>query len=62
METSLNNINFYLTAVEAIRGVSRDMNAAVNAHLISITRVRDVTAKIRKSCSDGLRHLEGIKP
>lgn len=62
MEISVSSTDLYLTAVEATRGVSRDMNDAVNAHLLCIKRIRDVNEKIRKSCSDGLRILEAIEP
>jgi len=61
-DAALNTINTYLTIFEGIRGVSRDMNYAVNAHLISMKRIRDVIEKIRKSSSDGLLLFEAIEP
>lgn len=60
MEGTLKSTNFYITSVEAIRGVSSDMNDAVDTHLISVTRIRDANEKIMKSCQEGLRHLDAI--
>jgi hypothetical protein len=62
MEGTLDSTNAYLATLDAIRGVSRDMNDAVNRHLTSITRIRDTNEKIRRSCLEVLRIFDAIEP
>lgn len=45
----------YVITIESMHGVSSDLNQAVNTHLHSIRRIRDITEKIRKVCIDSLQ-------
>jgi hypothetical protein len=51
-------VDRYLATVESIRGVSKDMNMAVDSHLQSVRRLQDVNKKIKKSYSDCLALFE----
>lgn len=54
---TLQIINQYLISVESIRGVTREMNKSVEAHLESVKRIRDITESLKKSYSEALRLL-----
>jgi hypothetical protein len=60
MEETLRSTNTYIATVEAIHGISRDMNDAVDRHLISIKRIRDTNERMRRSCLKGLRHFDAM--
>jgi hypothetical protein len=55
---AIESFDKYKEAVESHRGISRDLNAATDAHLRSLQRIRDVEDGIRKSCLESLRLLE----
>jgi hypothetical protein len=57
-DVTITHFNEYLVAVESNRGVSQAMNAAVDAHIRSFSRVKVVTENIRKACLDNLEILE----
>jgi hypothetical protein len=48
----------YVETIRAMRGVSKDLNLAVDAHLKSVERVRNVNIKILNSCINTLHLLE----
>ena len=60
METGLNGTDQYLGSVEALRGVSQEMNDAIDRHLISVTRIRDVLEGMRQSTYSTLQLFENI--
>jgi len=60
MIKALESTNVYIESLQAIHGVSRDMNGAIDRHIDSITRIRNTNEKMVRSCSEVLRHFEAI--
>jgi hypothetical protein len=59
---TLKQTNSYIAMLQLTRGVSRDWNEALDSHLRSIARVRDVSGRIRDSCMNCLHLFETIQP
>jgi hypothetical protein len=51
-------INDYIRSMEANKGISRDMNIALEAHIQAVTRVRDASIAIQQSCMSALRFID----
>lgn len=58
MNTTVAALDSYLSAADSNRGVSRDLNLAVDTHCQSIRRIRNTTIRIIQSCTDNLNILE----
>ncbi|MHB1959754.1 MAG: hypothetical protein ACYCO5_12055 [Acidobacteriaceae bacterium] len=58
MGETIKSSNEYLDTIQSMRGVSQDLNAAVDAYAGSIRRVRDINMKILNSCLNTLNMLQ----
>ena len=60
LENNITIMSNYLTHVESSRGVSREMNEAIDAHISSIRRILNTTVCIRQSCLNALQLIESF--
>jgi hypothetical protein len=60
MKKSLESTNVYIENTEALHGVSRDMNGAIDRHIDSMTRIRNTNEKLLRSCLEVLRHFDAM--
>jgi len=58
MDGAIGSINTYIANLEAIKGISQDMNIALEGHIKAITRVRNASDSIRLSCARALQLIE----
>jgi hypothetical protein len=59
IEVTQGHSNDYISAVERARGVSRDLNLALDHHIQSSRRVRDANQKILDACKRSLQVANG---
>jgi hypothetical protein len=59
IEETQGHSNDYIGAVEGARGVSRDMNLALDNHIRSVRRVRDANQRILDACKRTLQIANG---
>jgi hypothetical protein len=62
MDGATKKTNQYIGILESARGVSRDMNLALDAHIQAITRVRNANVSIWQSCTKALELIEAGEP
>lgn len=62
IKSGIDGVNSYIAGLQSTKGVSRDMNVALDNHIAAITRVRDANAALLGSCISTLAFIEGNAP
>jgi hypothetical protein len=61
LKVTQSQTSIYMSMQESCHGVSRQLNEALDAHLIAIKRIWTVNEKIRNSCLEGLEIFQSMR-
>jgi hypothetical protein len=60
MDGAIRGTNTYIANLEAIKGISKDMNIALDGHIEAMSRVRNASVSIRLSCVKALQLIAAV--